>query len=217
MKSQLDKNVLTLAENLMELKAGQIMNIATSPEENCGEEYAAMLIYAFGASAIYINARNGGGRPFIRDISVYYEGKTTRELAGELDEFLINGSFSGTYSLDYFLEEKPVMTPVGESEPRLRRKRIKGELLEIWKKEYPDQGTHLIESYTWDEDVVEMAKIQCKRPASMVKVKRILDLLQNGAEFPPIVCLNGEAIDGIHRYWAHKQAGSSVIRIYYNI
>lgn len=56
------------------------------------------------------------------------------------------------------------------------------------------------------------------RPCNIKKAKRYLFLLREGIViFPPLVCINGQVIDGLHRFWAYREAGFEVVRTYQNI
>lgn len=87
----------------------------------------------------------------------------------------------------------------------------------LWKQEYPGQDRGFIHACEWEELTVPMEELTADKPRDMKKARRYLALLREGhAEFPPLVCVNGMVIDGLHRFWAYKQLGYQQVTIYQN-
>lgn len=104
---------------------------------------------------------------------------------------------------NYFTEQRP----------------LKEALRMLWAKEYPNQPAALIESYQWERVRVPLLSIRCiGKPKSIKKARLYLDKLRQGiVVFPPLVCWNGEVIDGFHRYWAYEKAGFITVDIVRNV
>ena len=83
---------------------------------------------------------------------------------------------------------------------------IKAYLAELWHKEYPKQKGFIdfILSFDWEVCKAELSKLQCGKPHKSEKVKKYANLLSKGTQLPPLVVINGEVIDGYHRYHALK-------------
>lgn len=89
-------------------------------------------------------------------------------------------------------------------------------LEKLWRREYPEQDQGFIRSCEWEYLTLPVDEIKCSAPRNLRKAKRYLALLQSGAQFPPMVCVNKEVIDGQHRFWAYQQAGYRYVNIYQN-
>lgn len=88
----------------------------------------------------------------------------------------------------------------------------------LWKKEYPGQCPNTVMSCVWEYRLIALSALHGDNPHSLKKAKRYLSLLREGIViFPPLVCINGEVIDGLHRFWAYREAGFEVVRIYQNV
>lgn len=87
----------------------------------------------------------------------------------------------------------------------------------LWKQEYPDQDRGFIRACEWEEVTVPLETLTADAPNDMKKARRYLELLREGnTEFPPLVCVNGMVIDGLHRFWAYQQLGYQEVTIYQN-
>jgi len=96
--------------------------------------------------------------------------------------------------------------------------KIKEYLCMLWEKEYSGQGC-LPRCYSWRKKAVTLGQIKYGNPAKIVqkKIDEFAKLVQAGVPLPPLVCLNGELIDGYHRYHAYMKCGrSELIEIYTN-
>jgi DNA primase len=90
-------------------------------------------------------------------------------------------------------------------------------LNDLWRSEYPKQDRGFIHTCEWEELTVPMSELEADAPADMDKAWRYLQLMQEGhTEFPPLVCVNGTVIDGLHRFWAYQQMGYQQVTIYQN-
>ena len=97
---------------------------------------------------------------------------------------------------------------------------IKDYLCKLWKQEYPAQGI-IPAYYEWKRKNVPISHIVCGEHyhgISQEKVGKFVELIKSGVELPPLVCLNGELIDGYHRYHAYKAVDNSdSVDIYVNV
>ena len=97
--------------------------------------------------------------------------------------------------------------------------RIKEHLCDIWKHEYPEQGC-LPCYYSWEKVCISLSDVKYGTPTkiSQDKIKEFIAIIKSGKQFPPLICFNGELIDGYHRYHAYKKLGiTKNIEIYRNI
>ena len=94
---------------------------------------------------------------------------------------------------------------------------IKNYLCELWRSEYPSQGC-LPAYYSWKLKRMPLLEIVYGNPAgiSREKVNNFIQLIQSGAVLQPLVCFNGELIDGYHRYHAYKKCGIVEADVYIN-
>lgn len=83
---------------------------------------------------------------------------------------------------------------------------IKSYLADLWRKEYPQQVSFIdyILSFDWEVCKAEIQKLKCGKPHRKAKVEKYATLLSKGIQLPPLVVINGEVIDGYHRYHALK-------------
>lgn len=87
----------------------------------------------------------------------------------------------------------------------------------LWEQEYPDQDRGFIRTCEWEELTVPIDSLIADDPADIEKSQTFLTLLREGqVDFPPIVCVNGMVIDGLHRIWAYRQLGWQQVTIYQN-
>jgi hypothetical protein len=96
---------------------------------------------------------------------------------------------------------------------------IKSYLCGLWNYEYPKQGC-LPSCYTWVRKTVTLSQIVCDKPHSKLSQKKVnsfIELINSDISLPPLVCLNGELLDGFHRYQAYKKCGrNDGVDIYIN-
>lgn len=102
----------------------------------------------------------------------------------------------------------------------INKNRISDQLHELWKQEYPAQDAGFIDYCEWESAVVPLSELTIDYPNDHIqfqKARQYLEQIKAGAEFPPVVCVNGFVIDGFHRCWAYKQAGIESVRVYSNV
>ena len=96
---------------------------------------------------------------------------------------------------------------------------IKKYLCDLWKLEYPGQIC-LPSFYSWEIKKTSLCHIVYGKPASKIskqKINNFIQLINSGVALQPLVCLNGELIDGYHRYNAYKKCNIfDDINIYLN-
>lgn len=98
----------------------------------------------------------------------------------------------------------------------IRENEITAHLDTLWRREYPGQDRGFIYTCEWEELTLPIAEVESDAPRDMGKAQRYLALLRQGTQFPPLVCVNGMVIDGRHRFWAYRQAGYPVVKVYQN-
>jgi hypothetical protein len=67
--------------------------------------------------------------------------------------------------------------------------------------------------------MISISDIGFHQPSDMEKAKRYLDLMKQGAEFPPLVVLHlgadhYELIDGFHRIWAKNHLCETFVKVF---
>lgn len=124
-----------------------------------------------------------------------------------------NMSFKG---VDDFYKARRIASQRGQNMSQIKENAITDYLAALWKKEYPKQDGGFIRTCEWEELRVPLSGLQCDPPRDEVKARRYLKLVRERTMFPPLVCVNGEVIDGQHRFWAYAQAGVETVTIYQN-
>ena len=86
----------------------------------------------------------------------------------------------------------------------------------LWNKEYPKQDANWIGSCEWVETVKPLSELQFQEPKDIGKAKQYKAKIDAGVVFPPVICVNGVVIDGLHRCWAYSQTGKEHVHVYQN-
>ena len=64
----------------------------------------------------------------------------------------------------------------------------------------------MINSYKISLEAVLLNDINYHKPTNIKKAKKYKNKIKQGlADFPPVVCLRNDLIDGFHRIWAYKE------------
>ena len=87
---------------------------------------------------------------------------------------------------------------------------------DLWKKEYPKQNAGWIGSCEWIETVRPLCELEFQYPKNLKKAKEYKIKMDNGVVFPPVICINGVVIDGLHRCWAYSKVGREYVHVYEN-
>ena len=102
----------------------------------------------------------------------------------------------------------------------MRHTNITAYLHALWKTEYPRQDAGFISTCEWEEATVPLGSLVIDPPKNhmdLAKAKRYKEQMEAGTIFPPLVCINGLVIDGLHRSWAYTQLGQEYVQVYRNI
>lgn len=95
---------------------------------------------------------------------------------------------------------------------------IKKFIDKLWKKEYSNQGS-ISNVCEWEEVLIPIDELLVVgEPSNKAKAKKYSKLVQSGNfNFPPLICINNQIVDGYHRYWAYKNNNFQFIKVYRNI
>jgi hypothetical protein len=119
---------------------------------------------------------------------------------------LMRGIFKVNFGYSFLLFERVVLMEIAE------------QLVQLWKKEYPEQSSDFPRFFEWQEQMISISSIGFSQLCNMDKANQYLDLMKQGAEFPPLVVLHiggdhFELIDGFHRIWAKNQLCDTFVKV----
>ena len=89
----------------------------------------------------------------------------------------------------------------------------------VWEKENPLQDAAFIDTCEWEEKVIHLSDLIANPPAGHLnanKVQHFKSLIKGGVEFPPLISVNNNVVDGFHRCKAYAESGAEQVRVYQN-